>query len=157
MASAAPPASDPLAGMSKRAAESCYLQLKIKLYGLFWALRALRIHIIGVADLTVEMGAQYMYGMLASLIRISSQMQLSTGGITTIHLFNFKLVHIPVERHQGPDGLLHCEPIAGEDNNEDDPKEWVDDSRSLGLWLDTWDEQRAHSTRMTKFFRPPRE
>jgi len=46
--------------------ESHYSQPKIELYGLFRTLRALRIHIISVADLVVEMDAQYVQGMLAN-------------------------------------------------------------------------------------------
>ncbi len=57
-----------------------------------------------------------------------------------IQLFDFRLVHISAEKHQGPDGLLRCEPIPGEDNHEDDPEEWVDNILSLSLWLDTWDK-----------------
>jgi len=36
--------------------------------------------------------------------------------------FDFGLIHIPVEKHQGPDGLSRREPIPGEDDNEDDPE-----------------------------------
>src|SRR6266852_2347091 len=72
--------------------------------------------------------------------------------IATIQLFNFKLVHIPAEKHQGPNGLSRHEPIPGEDDDEDDPEEWVDNTLALGLWLDTWEEQRSHSARTTKGF-----
>ena len=130
--------------------ESRYSQPKIELYGLFRTLRALRIHIIGVADLTVEMDAQYVRGMLANP-DIQPNAAINRW-IAAIQLFNFKLVHIPAEKHQGPDGLSRREPIPGEDDDEDDPEEWVDDNLVLGLWLDTWIEQRAHSTRTTKVF-----
>ena len=72
--------------------------------------------------------------------------------IAAIQLFDFKLVHIPAEKHQGPDGLSRREPIPGEDNDEGDPEEWVDDILSLGIWLDTWSERRAHSTRTARVF-----
>ena len=130
--------------------KSRYSQPKIELYGLFWMLRALRIHIIGVADLTVEMDAQYVRGMLANP-DIQPNAAINWW-IAAIQLFNFKLVHIPAEKHQGPDGLSRCKPIPGEDDNEDDPEEWVDNNLALGLWLNTWIEQRTHSTRTMKVF-----
>jgi hypothetical protein len=44
--------------------ESRYSQAKLKLYGLFCALRAYRIHIIGVKNLIVEVDTKYLKGML---------------------------------------------------------------------------------------------
>jgi hypothetical protein len=44
--------------------ESRYSQAKVELYGLFRALRALRVHIVGVTNLVVEMDALYVRGML---------------------------------------------------------------------------------------------
>src|SRR6266567_7409454 len=125
--------------------ESHYSQPKIELYGLFRMLHALRIHIISVADLIVEMDAQYVQGMLANP-DIQPNAAINRW-IATIQLFNFKLVHIPAEKHQGPDGLSRCEPIPGEDNGDGNPEEWVDDVLSLGLWLDTWNEQHTCSAR----------
>jgi hypothetical protein len=40
--------------------ESWYSQAKLELYGLFCALRAYRIYIIGVKNLVVEVGAKYL-------------------------------------------------------------------------------------------------
>src|SRR6266404_8718536 len=54
--------------------------------------------------------------------------------IATILLFDFKLVHVPAAKHQGPDGLSRCEPVEGEDDNEDDPEEWIDKTLCLGIW-----------------------
>ena len=77
--------------------ESRYSQPKIELYGLFRTLRALRMHIIGVADLTVEMDAQYVRGMLANPdIQPSAAINR---WIAAIQLFDFKLVHVPAENH----------------------------------------------------------
>ncbi len=115
--------------------ESRYSQPKIELYGLFRTLHALRIHIISVADLIVEMDAQYVRGMLAN-----PDIQLNAAinqWIATIQLFNFKLVHIPAEKHQGPDGLSRHEPIPGKDDSDGNPEEWVDNDLSLSLWLNT--------------------
>ena len=130
--------------------ESRYSQPKIELYGLFRTLRALRMHIIGATDLVVELDAQYVRGMLNNPdIQPSAAINR---WIAAIQLFDFRLVHIPAERHQGPDGLSRREPIPGEDDNEGDPEEWVDDVLALGLWLDTWDERPTHSAGTTKIF-----
>jgi hypothetical protein len=44
--------------------KSRYSQAKLELYGLFCALRAYRIYIIGVKNLVVEVDAKYLKGML---------------------------------------------------------------------------------------------
>lgn len=109
------------------------------------------MHVVGVTNLIVEMDAQYVCGMPSN-----PDVQLNTAincWITAILLFDFKLIHIPTEKHHGPDGLSRCEPIPGEDNDEGDPEEWVDEVLSLGLWLDMWTEHRpVCSSGMTKKF-----
>ena len=130
--------------------ESRYSQPKVELYGLFRTLRALRMHIVGATDLVVEMDAQYVRGMLNNP-DIQPNAAINRW-IAAIQLFDFKLVHIPAEKHQGPDGLSRREPIPGEDDNEGDPEEWVDDILSLGIWLDTWNERRTHTTRTARVF-----
>ena len=73
--------------------------------------------------------------------------------IAAILLFDFKLAHVPAEKHLGLDGLSRREPIPSEDNNEDNPEEWVDNMLSLGIWLDTWKEYRsAHPSGTTQIF-----
>jgi hypothetical protein len=82
------------------------------------------MHIVVITNLVVEMDVQYVRGILLNL-----DVQLNAAinrWIATILLFNFKLVHIPAEKHQGLDGLSRCEPIPGEDNDKGDPEEWVD-------------------------------
>jgi hypothetical protein len=44
--------------------ESHYSQAKLELYGLFHALRAVRVHIFGITNLTVEVDAKYIKGMI---------------------------------------------------------------------------------------------
>jgi len=44
--------------------ESRYSQVKLELYGLFRALRAVRVWIFGVRNLTVEVDAKYIKGMI---------------------------------------------------------------------------------------------
>jgi hypothetical protein len=115
--------------------ESRYSQPKIELYGLFWALCVLRIHIIGITNLIVEMDAQIIKGMLSNPdVQPNAAMNQ---WIAAIRLFDFKLVHIPAKRHLGPDGLSRREPIPGEDDNKGDPEEWVDEVLALGIWANT--------------------
>ena len=49
------------------ALESWYSQAKIKLYGLFRALKAVKVWIIGIQNLTVEVNAKYIKGMINNL------------------------------------------------------------------------------------------
>jgi hypothetical protein len=131
--------------------ESRYSQPKIELYGLFCTLRALRMHVVGITNLVVEMDAQYVRGMLSNP-DVQPNAAINCW-IAAILLFDFKLVHVPAEKHHGPDGLSRREPIPGEDDNEGDPEEWVDEVLSLGLWLDTWNEHRpTHRTGTAKVF-----
>jgi len=39
--------------------EGHYSQPKVELYGLFWALHTLQVHLFGVQNLTVELDAKY--------------------------------------------------------------------------------------------------
>jgi hypothetical protein len=55
--------------------------------------------------------------------------------ITAIHLFDFKLVHIPAKKHHGPDGLSYHTPVEEEDTDEDDLEEWIDATLTLGVWV----------------------
>jgi hypothetical protein len=58
--------------------------------------------------------------------------------ITTILLFNFKLVHVPAKKHKRPDRLSRCKPVLGEEEEDDDPKDWVDSALTLGTWVVSW-------------------
>jgi hypothetical protein len=44
--------------------ESCYSQPKLELYGLFCALKAMRLYLIGLKRFTVEMDCQSVKGMM---------------------------------------------------------------------------------------------
>ena len=70
--------------------------------------------------------------------------------IAAIHLFDFKLVHIPVQKHHGPDGLSRCELAEGEDK-EDDPEDWIDLALSLGLWITSWLDASHSASGQTVF------
>ena len=109
--------------------ESRYSQAKLELYGLMRALRATRVHIVGAKELTVEVDTKYIKGMINN-----PDMQPNTAinrWIAIILLFDFKLVHVPAEKHTGADGLSR-RPRAPEDiDPEDNLEEWIDDATSL--------------------------
>jgi hypothetical protein len=88
--------------------EARYSQPKLELYGLFRALRATRYWIVGVPNLTVELDAKYVQGMIKA-----PDMQPSASEnrwIQGILRFDFKIVHVPATRHKGPDALSRREP-----------------------------------------------
>lgn len=128
--------------------ETRYSQPKIELYGLFRTLRALRIHIVGVTNLIVEMDAKFVKGMLSN--PDTQPNAAMNRWIAAILLFSFKLVHVPAEKHTGPDGLSRREPIPGEDEDEGDPEEWIDDFLSLGIWIDTWQNSQVSKSSALK-------
>lgn len=98
--------------------ESRYSQPKLELYGLFRALRAYRLYLVGVKKLKVEVDAKYIKGMLNDP---DLQPNASTNRwIQGILLFDFELVHVPAEKHQGPDRLSRKEKEEGEIVEEDD-------------------------------------
>ena len=82
--------------------ESRFSQPKLELYGLFRALRALKLYLISIRNLIVKVDAKYINGMLqnpdiAPLASINCW-------IVSILMFHFTLVHVP-GMHHGPDGL----------------------------------------------------
>ena len=82
--------------------ESRFSQPKLELYGLFRALRSLKMYLIGVWKLIVEVNARYIRGMLSNP-DIAPSASVNRW-IISILLFHFTLVHVPGTRH-GPDGL----------------------------------------------------
>jgi hypothetical protein len=68
--------------------------------------------------------------------------------IAAILLFDFKLVHVPADKHKGPDGLSRREPAEGEDDddNNDNLEDWIDKALALGIWVVSWvGHQQANS------------
>ena len=105
--------------------EARFSQPKLEIYGLYRALRALRLYVIGVRRLVVEVDARYITGMLqhpdlapsASINR----------WIVSILTYHFILVHVPGTAH-GPDGLSR-RPLQFGDNPRDDDDgfdDWID-------------------------------
>jgi hypothetical protein len=119
----------------------------LELYGLFQALRAVRIFIFGVANLTVEMDVKYVTGMINSP-DLQPNVTINRW-IAGILLFHFKLVHISADKHAGLDGLL-CRPPATEDPpDEDDVEDWLDDAYSFAVVLLN---ERSHPDLYSKNF-----
>ncbi|KAJ3576938.1 hypothetical protein NP233_g70 [Leucocoprinus birnbaumii] len=80
-----------------------YSQSKLELYGLFQALNATQLWIIGSKKLVVEVDAQYIKGMLNKPdLHPNAAMNR---WICVILMFDFELVHVPGRMHKGPDGL----------------------------------------------------
>jgi len=115
--------------------KSRYSQAKLEIYGLFCALRATRLYLIGARNLIVEVDASYIRGMLSNP-DIQPNAAVNRW-IAAILLFDFKLVHVPASKHKGPDGLSRREPAPGEEEH-DDPEDWVDSALSLGIWVVSW-------------------
>ena len=105
--------------------EARFSQPKLELYGLFRALRALRLYLIGVRNLIVEVDARYIKGMLANP-DIAPSASINRW-IVSILTFQFELVHVP-GTHHGPDGLSR-RPRQPDDDPEDPDDEfddWID-------------------------------
>ncbi len=104
--------------------ESRYSQPKLELYGLFRALRAYRLYLIGVQNLKVEVDAKYIKGMLNEPdLQPNATINRWIQGIL---LFDFKLIHVPADRFKGPDALSRRRTAENEDVLAEDDS-WVDD------------------------------
>ncbi|KAF9802742.1 hypothetical protein IEO21_09832 [Rhodonia placenta] len=121
--------------MSER--ESRYSQPKLELYGLYRALRAYRLYLIGVKNLQVEVDAKYIKGMLNEPdLQPNATINRWIQGVL---LFHFTLIHVPAERHKGPDALSRRE--LGEDEEiEEDDDSWLD---NIALYTEV--QERHHN------------
>ena len=110
--------------------ESRYSQPKLELYGLFRALRAYRLYLVGVKNLQVEVDAKYIKGMLNEPdLQPNATINRWIQGIL---LFDFKLIHIPAEKHRGPDALSRREPLPEEYSDHDNDDDWLDEIALYG-------------------------
>src|SRR6202522_4517782 len=104
--------------------EARFSQPKLELYGLYRALRVLKLHLISIRNLIVEVDAKYIKGMLANL-DISPTASINRW-IVSILMLHFILVHVP-GTHHGPDGLSRRRPQLGdEEEPEDYFEDWID-------------------------------
>ena len=104
--------------------EARFSQPKLELYGLYRALRALRLYLIGLRFLIIEVDAKFIKGMLANP-DIAPSASINRW-IVSILMFHFELVHVPSSFH-GPDGLSRRRPQPNDTcEPEDDFDDWVD-------------------------------
>jgi hypothetical protein len=106
--------------------ERRFSQPKLELYGLFRALRAYKMFIVGVRNFIVEVDARYIRGMLNNP-DIAPSASINRW-IVSILTFHFELRHVP-GKHHGPDGLSRRPPQPGDISDDDDPDDfddWVD-------------------------------
>jgi hypothetical protein len=104
--------------------ECRFSQPKLELYGLYRALRALKLYLIGVRNLIIEVDAKYIKGMLGNPDLAPSAS--INRWIVSILMFHFTLVHVP-GTHHGPDGLSRQRPQPGdEEEPQDDFEDWID-------------------------------
>ena len=82
--------------------ESRFSQPKLELYGLYRALSALKMYLIGVRNLVIEVDARYIKGMLTNP-DLNPQSSINRW-ILSILTFHFTLIYIPGTFH-GPDGM----------------------------------------------------
>jgi hypothetical protein len=75
--------------------ETQFFQPKLKLYGVYRTLKALKLYLIGVRNLIVEVDAQHIKGMLQNPdLALSASINR---WISAILSFHFTLVHVPSE------------------------------------------------------------
>jgi hypothetical protein len=104
--------------------EARYSQPKLELYGLYRALRSLKLYLLGVRNLIVEVDAKFIKGMLDNPDLAPSAS--INRWILGILMFHFTLVHVP-GTHHGPDGLSRRRPQPGDAAEpEDDFEDWID-------------------------------
>ncbi|RDB30804.1 hypothetical protein Hypma_005803 [Hypsizygus marmoreus] len=135
--------------------EQRYSQAKIELYGLFRALRAVRLYIVGVRNFVVEVDAKYIKGMINNPdIQPNAAMNRWIAGIL---LFDFTLRHVPGKDHAPADGLSR-RPAAPEDPMEDDdPDDWIDNAYGFSIALINWEHSptiRTHACPSTEYYLP---
>src|SRR5271155_2576762 len=86
--------------------ECRFSQPKLELYGLYRALRQLKLYLIGVRNLIVEVDAKYIKGMLKNP-DVAPSASINRW-IVSILMFHFELVHVP-GTHHGPESGSHDE------------------------------------------------
>ena len=83
--------------------EQKYSQAKLELYGLFRALKAVKMYIIGVKNFVVEVDAKYIKGMINNPdIQPSATINRWIAGIL---MYTFQLRHVSAKDHAPADGL----------------------------------------------------
>ena len=107
-----------------------FLQPKLKLYGLYRALRAYKMFLVGVRNLVIEVDMRYIKGMLNN--PDIAQSASVNRWIVSILTFHFKLQHVPGKHHE-PDRLSCCPPRP---DNDTDKEEDSEDKEEFEDWID---------------------
>ena len=124
--------------------ESNYSQPKLELYGLYRALRHFRLYLIGAKQLHVEVDAKYIKGMLNEP-DLQPNATLNRW-IQGIFMFDFTLIHVPADKHKGPDALSRRPLGIGETIEEHDDS-WIDE---IALYTQYHGPYDVQSTRIPK-------
>jgi transposase InsO family protein len=111
-------------------------QPKLEIYGLFRALKANRLYLIGLPRFTVEMDAESVKGMINN--PDIAPTAVINRWIAGIKMFDFDLVHVPAMDFKGPDGMSRRPLAEGEKKDDEDVDAWLEDTLGLGLWAETW-------------------
>jgi len=129
--------------------EERYSQPKLELYGLYRALRAYRLYIIGVKNLIVEVDAKYIKGMLnAPDLQPNAAMNRWIQGIL---MFDFVLKHVAGKAHVAADALSRRSLGEGENILEDDDS-WLD---NIALYVGCADHGAFASANIDKLSQAP--
>src|SRR6201747_2368209 len=113
--------------------ESRYSQATLELYGLFRVLRAVRVWVFGIPILTVEIAAKYVKGMINNPdLQPNATINRWIAGIL---LFQFKLVHVPADKHTGADGLSRRPPSSLDPPEADNHEDWLDHAYGFSMEL----------------------
>ena len=106
--------------------EQKYSQAKLELYGLFRALKAVKVYVVGVKNLVVEVDAKYIKGMINNPdIQPNAPINRWIAGIL---LFDFKLRHVSAKDHVAADGLSRRPRSPDDPEDEGDIEEWIDEA-----------------------------
>ena len=110
--------------------ERRFSQPKLELYGLYRALRAYKMFLVGVRNLIIEVDARYIKGMLNNP-DIAPSASVNRW-IVSVLTFHFELRHVPGKTH-GPDGLSRRPPQPDDDSDDDKSdgeveefEDWID-------------------------------
>lgn len=111
--------------------ESRYSQSKIELYGLFRALQATKLWLIGARNLTVEVDAKYIKGMINNPDIVPNAAM--NRWIAAILTFSFKLEHVPARDHTPADGLSRRRRAEEDPVLVEDVEGWIDEACGFTL------------------------
>jgi hypothetical protein len=92
-----------------------------------------RVFIFGMKNLTVEVDAKYIKGMINNP-DLQPNVTINRW-IAGILLFSFKLVHVFALKHKGVDGLSRRLPVEEDPMEDGDYEDWIDCAYSFSIAL----------------------